>query len=242
MGRITDDRYNRQIALLGAKRHTKLREKRVAIVGCGGMGCVVSSSLVRSGVNVTLIDDDRVASSNLPRQVLYDSVDVGKFKVERAGVRLLRINPTIRLRLESKRLTDGNAEELLADADVIADCTDNMDSRFIINDWAIKLRKPWVYGGVTETEGRVWAIVPGQTACLWCIFEASVCGTPDVERGVLGAAVGMVGSMQAIEVIKLLVEADALSGYLAIDCWTSQIRRIETQINEGCKCNVARPE
>jgi adenylyltransferase/sulfurtransferase len=242
MGRITEDRYTRQISVLGLENHKKLREKRVAIVGCGGMGCVVGSSLARSGVNLTLIDDDRVEPSNLQRQELFSTPDVGEFKVARAGVRLLRINPGIRLRLESKRLTHENAEQLLAEADVIADCTDNMASRFIINEWAIKLGKPWVYGGVTETEGRVWGIIPGQTPCFFCIMELSICGTPDVERGVLGAAVGMVGSMQALEVIKLLTgNYGALSGYLAIDCWTSQIRRIEVKKNEKCRCNVTRP-
>lgn len=234
------DRYAKQIAVLGEESQAKLRGSRVAVVGCGGLGCVVSASLARAGVHLVLIDDDRVETSNLPRQELFDHEDIGEQKVDRASSRLIRANYDIGVLPVFARLTDDNADELLKDADVIADCTDNMPSRFVINRYSLRTGKPWVYGGVADWEGRVWGIVPGVTPCLFCMIDCSPSSDDQFARGVLNTTVGMVGNIQATEVIKLLI-GKKTSGLMAIDAWCYQIRYIDVKRFEKCKCHDIQP-
>lgn len=237
---MVSDRYSRQIAVIGQESHNKLRNTHVAIVGCGGLGCVVGSLLARAGMNLTLIDDDRVETSNLPRQELYEPGDEGQSKVERAGQRLLRVNPDIKLSLFPERLSEKNVGDVLKKANIIADCTDNMPSRFMINDYALKTVKPWVYGGVVDAEGRVWAIVPGVTPCLKCMVDCSPSSDDQFAKGVLSTAVSMVGSLQASEVMKLAMGRHT-HGLMAIDAWCYKIRYIDVKRFEKCKCHDIQP-
>jgi molybdopterin/thiamine biosynthesis adenylyltransferase len=232
------DRYSRQIAILG-KKHEKLRNGTVAIVGCGGLGCVVGSQLARTGVNLVLIDNDQIEQSNLPRQELYVPGDLGRSKVAKAGLKLQRINPDIHVCIRAERLGEDNATRLLDEVDVIADCTDNFPSRIIINRYSLRSDVPWVYGGVAETEGRVWAIVPGETACLFCTVDASIASDDKFARGVLGTAVGMVGSIQANEIMKLLM-GDHTMGFMTIDAWNYKVRYINVKRLEKCECHDIR--
>jgi len=209
----------------------------------GALGAMVAERLCRSGVGfLRLIDRDWVELDNLPRQALYTTQDAMEVRPKSIAAQehLLAIDPLIQLQSVVEDLTYTNAAKWLSDVDCIIDGTDNFETRFLINDLSIRFGIPWVHAGIVGASGQSMAFVPGKTACFRCLLSEP----PPVEQmqtcdsaGVLGAAVGVIASWQAIEAIKLLVNADqAGDGCLRIfDLWAGEVRKIKVPRNLASK-------
>jgi molybdopterin-synthase adenylyltransferase len=231
------DRYSRQVRFpaLGEAGQRALMRSRVTLCGCGALGTVLANHLVRAGVGfLRIIDRDFIETHNLQRQILFDEQDVRDNlpKAEAAARKLRLINSSIEIEPVVTDLDHTNAVQLIGDADLILDGTDNFETRYLINDAAIKLNKPWVYGGVIGSEGQTMTIVPGKTPCLRCLIETAPPPgmTPTCETaGVLGPAVAVIASFEAIEAIKLLTGAhDALNRELImVDVWDWTFRQLK---------------
>ena len=206
------ERYSRQMRVpgIGKAGQERIMNSRVTLCGVGALGTVLANTLVRAGVgHVRIIDRDFVEPSNLQRQVLFDESDVTNNlpKAEAAATKLRQINSGVTVEAIVADIDRTNVEEFCRDADLILDGTDNFEVRYTINDAAIKLNKPWVYGGAVGVEGMTMTIIPGETPCLRCVFEQSPgpgeVGTCET-AGVLGPIVGIVASFQATEALKIL--------------------------------------
>ncbi|KAA3620269.1 MAG: dinucleotide-utilizing protein [Flavobacterium sp.] len=215
------NRYSRHIILseIGPEGQKKLSSARVMVVGAGGLGCPALQYLVAAGVgSIGIIDHDLVEESNLQRQVLFGTSSLGKNKAEAAKKRLEDLNPTIHIRSFPTQLNALNALEILSNYDIILDGTDNFETRYLINDAAILLNKPVVFGAIYKFEGQVSVFNYREGPSYRCMFAfppkaSSVANCSDV--GVLGVLPGIIGSMQANEVIKMILEFDGvLSGKL----------------------------
>src|SRR5262245_36192973 len=205
-------RYSRHIMLpeIGAAGQEKLKAARVLCLGAGGLGSPAALYLAAAGVGtIGIVDDDAVALSNLHRQLLHDTNDVGRLKTESARDRLQEVNPEVEVRLHACRFTSVNALEILADYDVLVDGTDNFATRYLSNDATVLARKPNVYGSIFRFDGQTTVFAPHLGGpCYRCLFpEPPPPGAVPscAEAGVLGVLPGIVGTMQATEAIKLIV-------------------------------------
>ena len=235
---MTGDRYARQAILpqIGAEGQARLAASHAVVVGCGALGSYQLQILARAGIGrLTVVDRDFVERSNLQRQILFTDADAeASIPKAMAAERALRaINPEIDVRGMVDDLNAGNAEALLAGADVVCDGTDNFEARYLINDWTARESVPWVYGGVIGVSGLVMPILPGETACLRCVFEEAPApgALPTCETaGVLGAAVAVVAGLQVAETLKILVGArEAVTrALMTYDAWDTEWRRVAT--------------
>lgn len=235
----------------GAVAQQRLADSRVLLCGCGALGSAVADQLVRAGVGrLTIVDRDFVEASNLQRQSLFTEYDARQRspKSIAAAERLRAVNGLVAIEPVIADLTAATIGGLCRGHDLIVDGTDNFATRLLLNDYAVRESIPWVYGGVVGAEGRVMPIVPGETACLACLMpEAPAPGetlTCDA-AGVLGPAVGVVASLQAMEAIKLLAGAtEALAaGLTVVDLWSGRWRRIDVPRNPDCRaCGLRRFE
>ncbi|OZG58251.1 adenylyltransferase [Bifidobacterium tissieri] len=228
------DRYARHLILkgVGVRGQKRLLAAKVLIVGAGGLGSPVALYLAAAGVGTLgIVDDDVVDVSNLQRQIIHDSDRVGTSKAESAKESIVRLNPDVTVNVHRTMFDAGNAAELIADYDVVVDATDNFAAKFLINDACVLAGKPFVHGGVVQFAGQVMDYVPGRGPCYRCIFrdmpaagEVPTCK----EAGVLGAAVGVIGSLQAVEVVKMITgTGDLLTGrMLTVDMLTMRIRAV----------------
>src|SRR5258708_6618240 len=231
------ERYSRQTRVpgIGKAGQERIGKSRVTVCGCGALGPVLANHLVRAGGGfVRIVDCDFVEVSNLQRQVLYDESDVTNNmpKAVAAANKLRAVNSAITIEPIVADINRTNIIDLCRDVDLIMDGTDNFEVRYTINDAAVKLGKPWVFGGAVGTEGQTMTIVPGETPCLRCVFEASPgpgeVGTCET-AGVLGPAVAVVASYQAAEALKLLAgKKEAINRELVtFDLWLNSGRRIK---------------
>jgi molybdopterin-synthase adenylyltransferase len=245
------DRYSRQIRFpqLGESGQRALLNSRVTLCGCGALGTVLANHLARAGVGmIRIIDRDFIETHNLQRQILFDEDDVASNlpKAEAAARKIRAINSSITVEPVVTDLDHTNILDLVGDADLILDGTDNFETRYLINDAAVKLDKPWIYGGVIGSEGQTMTIVPGKTPCLRCLIETAPPPgmTPTCETaGVLGPAVAVIASFEAIEAIKLLAgKHDALNTHLImVDVWDWTFRQLKVAGLVGkvdCPCCV----
>ncbi|HVK18531.1 MAG TPA: ThiF family adenylyltransferase [Fimbriiglobus sp.] len=248
------DRYSRQMRVpgIGKAGQQRIMNSRVTLCGVGALGTVLANTLVRAGVgHLRVIDRDFVEPSNLQRQVLFDESDVTNNlpKAEAAATKLRAINSTVEIESVVADIDRTNIEDLCRDADLILDGTDNFEVRYLINDVSVKLGKPWVYGGAVGCEGMTMTIVPGETPCLRCVFEASPgpgeVGTCET-AGVLGPIVSIVASFQSAEALKLLAgKADAINRELfVLNVWENTTRRVKIAPLAGrkgqCPCCAKR--
>jgi adenylyltransferase/sulfurtransferase len=230
------ERYSRQVrfAGIGEAGQRRLLASRVTLCGCGALGTVLANALVRAGVGfLRLVDRDYIETSNLQRQVLFDESDVADNlpKAEAAARKLRAVNSTVTIEPVVTDVDRTNVLDLLKDVDLILDGSDNFEVRYLINDVAVKLGKPWVYGGCVGSHGQTMTIVPKQTPCLRCVFEAAPApgeaGTCET-AGVVGPIVGVIANLQAIEALKILTgRHDQLNrDLLYFDIWENVQRRI----------------
>ena len=233
------DRYARQWRYepLGRSGQARLGEGRALICGCGALGSVIANTLARAGVGyLRIVDRDFLELNNLQRQVLFDEADVAARlpKAVAAATKLARINSEIEIEPLVADVDHRNILKLADSVDVILDGTDNFETRMLLNDAALQLDIPWIYGGCIGAEGQTMTVIPHQTACLRCVMreppapgETPTCDT----AGILGSIVNVVASMQAAEAIKILSgNSDAIqTGLTIIDLWDNRLRQIGTQ-------------
>jgi len=243
-------RYSRQILMpeISMRGQQKLKNASVLLVGVGGLGSPVALYLSAAGVGkIGLVDADRVDTTNLQRQVIHSTPNEGMLKVDSARKRMLEINPEIEVATYPVRIDRTNAEEISTNYDVIVDGTDNIPSRYLLSDLAVLTGKPFVYGSIYRFEGQVSVFATKDGPCYRCLFPEPPppgmipsCST----AGVLGALPGLIGSIQAIEVIKLITGAGkTLAGkLLLIDSIDLTIDKVNIHKRAECKICGKEPE
>jgi molybdopterin/thiamine biosynthesis adenylyltransferase len=199
------ERYDRQIMIgeIGQEGQEKLKRSRVAIAGGGGLGSPTAIYLTAAGIGmIRMIDHDQVALSNLNRQILHWEEDIGRQKVDSARRKLRNLNPAVEIEAIAETITEGNVSQLVDGCDVVVDAMDNLPTRYILNRCAIEKKIPFFHGAVNGFQGRAMTIIPGETACLRCMYRGPV---PQEKFPVIGVAPAVIGSIQATEVIKYIV-------------------------------------
>lgn len=246
------ERYSRQILFgpIGEEGQERLRHSSVTMIGCGALGSALASLLVRAGVGgLRIVDRDFVEPSNLQRQTLFEEADAQELlpKAVAAERRLRCINSDVEVRGIVGDLRPANAQELLGDSAVLLDGTDNFETRFLINDYAVKKSVPWIYAAVVSSHGLTMPIHPGESACLACLAEdgdaaedgsAPQRNEPTCDTvGVLGPAAGVIASLQATAAIKILLgKSDPQDARLmAFDVWTGRFQSLRLPRREDCR-------
>lgn len=225
-----------QVERFGKEGQLKLSKARIGIIGCGGLGTQQAETLVRMGVGFLRIADyDVIEETNLHRQYLFVKGDVGETKVIAARNRLRRINPDCKLDPVNREVHDikGFGEDL----DLILDATDDVLTRFEINDYCVSAKTPFVYGGVAGTDGLVLAYTPGG-ACLRCLYpelpqKVRNCAT----NGIFPPLVTQTASIQVVQAIRILLGEKVMNTLIRIDAWSSRVRSVELTPREGCSCH-----
>ncbi|MDR3178171.1 MAG: molybdopterin-synthase adenylyltransferase MoeB [Campylobacteraceae bacterium] len=252
MEELTQDeitRYSRHIILpnVGLDGQKRLKNARVLIIGGGALGSPVALYLAAAGIgNIGIVDFDRVDVTNLQRQIIHTNDNIGKLKTESAKEGIARLNPLIKTTIFNTKLTSDNALDIIRDFDIVVDCTDNFPARYLVNDACVLLDKPLVYGSIFRFDAQASVFWAKKGACYRCLFAsppppelAPSCG----EGGVFGVLPGIIGSIQANEVIKLILDApDTLVGRLIIlDAWKMRFTQIKVQKDENCPICGKRP-
>jgi molybdopterin/thiamine biosynthesis adenylyltransferase/molybdopterin synthase catalytic subunit/rhodanese-related sulfurtransferase len=239
----THSDYSRQIALkeVGAAGQQRLATSRVLVVGCGGLGVPVISYLAGAGVGeLGLVDSDRLEASNLHRQTFYALSEVGARKADLAAARVAALNPEVTVRAHAVRFGPENACALAASYDLLIDCSDNFATRFLLNDVALKLRKPAIFASVYQYEGQLQVVRADQEgACLRCVWpEATRDGVVGncAQAGVLGPVPGTLGTLQALEALKLLLDLPGQLGdeVLLVNLITLATNRLHARRRSEC--------
>lgn len=235
--------YSRQTSLkeVGETGQAKLRNSRVLIIGCGGLGVPVIQYLAGAGVGkIGLVDGDTLEPSNLHRQTMYALADVGEHKAILAADRVRALNPDVDVRAYTIRLTADNASELVGEYDLVVDCTDNFSTKFLLNDVCVRLRRPAIFSSVYQYEGQLQVVRPDRDgACLRCVWpEATRDGLVGncAEAGVLGPVPGVFGSLQALEALKTLLDLPGQLGneLLVLDLLTMSTARVRIKRAATC--------
>ena len=235
-------RYARHLDLPGFGGHgqERLRAGRVLVVGCGGLGSPALYYLAAAGIGLLgLMDSDIVEISNLQRQILHATPDIGRPKVDSAVGRLRALNPHVRLAPHAERLSADNARDLFAPYDIILDATDNFASKYLISDICVAMKKPFVHAGISGFCGQLLTVLPGKSACLRCVFpEPPPLAAPEAPpaAGPLGAIPGVIGSLQAVEALKFLAGVGALltDAVLTYDGLEAEFKSIHATRNPAC--------
>jgi molybdopterin/thiamine biosynthesis adenylyltransferase len=202
------ERYKRQMMLFGDEGQERLKKAHIFIAGAGGLGSPVSLYLAVAGVGtITIVDMDTVDQSNLNRQILHFDCDIGRKKVVSAEEKLSAINPDIRVNAIDTRIDETNAARLVGSADGVVDAMDNYPIRYLLNDVAIDKNIPLFHGAIRGFYGQVTTIIPGKTPCLKCIFPKA---PPKEVFPVVGATPGVIGTVQATEVLKYFLKSGNL--------------------------------
>lgn len=245
MSRLSRDemtRFSRHILLedVGVQGQLRLRSSSVAIVGLGGLGCPAALYLAAAGVGrISLFDGDKAELSNLQRQILHTSADLGRSKVSSASDKLRALDSALRIETHELRLGADNALGLLKGHDVVLEGTDNFASKFLLSDACVSLGIPLVTAGILRFEGQLMSVNPGRSACYRCVFESMppAEAVPNcAEAGVLGAVAGVLGSLMAGEALKILlgVGEPLYDRMLSYDAKRSSFREARLKRRETC--------
>ncbi len=200
------ERYERQIILsgFGEEGQRKLKQAKVFIAGCGGLGSPVAIYLAAAGVGrIRIVDSDKVELSNLNRQILHWESDIGRNKADSAREKLKKLNADIQIETIDERIDEASAPQLVAGFDLIVDAMDNLPTRYLLNKVAVERNIPFFHGAVYGFEGRAMTIIPGKTACLECVYRGRI--TPKEKFPVIGVTPAVIGCIQSTEVIKYIV-------------------------------------
>jgi molybdopterin-synthase adenylyltransferase len=235
-------RYSRQMILpeVGGAGQARLRQSRVAIVGAGGLGSPAALYLAAAGVGTLgLVDSDRVELSNLQRQILHGTKALDLPKVASAQERLEDLNPDVRVVAHALRLDAGNAREILGGYDVVVEGSDNLGTKLAVNDACVTLGRPLVAAGILRWDGQLLVVHPGRTACYRCVYrrEPPTNAVPTCEAaGILGPVAGVVGSLQAVEALKICLglETTAAGRLLLYDGAVAELRAITVRRDPAC--------
>jgi len=236
------ERYSRHILLpeVGGKGQKKIGEAKIFIIGAGGLGSPVALYLAAAGIGTLgIVDGDVVDVSNLQRQVIHQTPDVDVLKVRSAKKKIEEINPDVKVVVYEEHLHSKNILPLIKEYDILVDGTDNFPAKFLINDAAVLTQKPLIHGGILRFDGQAMTILPKQSACYRCIFKAPP--PPGLvpscqEAGVLGVLAGLIGTLQATEVFKLILNiGNPLSNRILVyDALKMRFREIPVKRNPAC--------
>ena len=235
------DRHSRQLRLpwLGERGQARLAGSKVLIVGCGGLGATVIAELAAAGIGqLHLVDDDCVERSNLNRQVLHRTCDIGRHKAERAAEWVQALDPTLRVEADFTRLGPHNTREYVRSFDLVMDCTDGLPTKFLLNDACVLENTPLVHGAASGLEGQVLWMPGAAGPCLRCLFAGipPAGSLPNCQvAGVLGATCAMVGSMMSLEAIFFLAGRDRSAGrFILVDAQTIATREMRFAARADC--------
>ncbi len=233
------NRYSRQTVLdcIGKTGQRRFAASKVTVIGLGALGTITATLLARAGIgHLRIIDRDVVELVNLQRQILYEEEDVGFPKAVKAAEKLRRINSTIKIEGIAKDVNYSNVLDLIKGSNLIMDGTDNIETRFLVNEACVRLGTPWVYGGAIGTEGRVFAIVPGKTACFRCFSRNPPPGLiPTCETvGILNSVATATASLEVTEAMKLLLGEEPSGKMLVLDGWPPELLAIKIKRNTEC--------
>jgi molybdopterin-synthase adenylyltransferase len=242
------ERYSRQILFppIGERGQERLLAAHAVIAGCGALGSFHAGALARAGVGkLTIIDRDYVEPSNLHRQFLFEEEDAEAAmpKAAAAKRRLARINSSVEVHAAIADLTPSNVEDLLGGADIVLDGTDNFETRYLINDFAVSRAIPWIYGAAVAAYGLAMPVIPGRTACLRCVYPEPPAGAqPTCETaGVLSAIVSAVASLQVADALRILATGEVHARITTIDVWGGVVRQVEgPERDPECPCCARR--
>ncbi|MCL7486748.1 MAG: molybdopterin-synthase adenylyltransferase MoeB [Desulfobulbaceae bacterium] len=235
-------RYSRHIILkeVGVEGQISLNQGKVLVVGAGGLGSPVALYLAAAGVGtIGIVDDDVVVLSNLQRQILHATADVGRPKVDSATDTLRALNPEVQVTAHKCRLAADNVMSIVSEYDFVVDGTDNFPAKFLVNDACVLAGIPFSHGGVLRFAGQTMTVLPGESACYRCVFRqpppedaVSTCS----EAGILGAIAGILGTIQATEVLKYLTGAGRLltDTLLTFDALAMEFRKIALSRQDEC--------
>lgn len=229
------ERYDRQLKIIGVEGQEKLKKSRVLVVGAGGLGSPVLLYLAAAGVGeLVVVDDGLVELSNLNRQILYRTSDIGKPKVDIAFERLRELNPHVKITPIHKRADKQLLEELVPSVDLVIDALDNWETRFILNEICVKHRKPLIHAGVYGLYGQLLVVIPGITPCLQCLLPRKPAETTGIP--VLGPTPGVLGALQAVEAIKILTGygKPALNKLVVYDGVNGEFTTLQLSRNPKC--------
>jgi molybdopterin/thiamine biosynthesis adenylyltransferase len=239
---LSDDeleRYSRQLVLpeWGEAEQVRLRSSSVLVVGVGALGSPVAAYLAGAGVGrLGVVDSDQIEVSNLHRQFLHFTPDVGGGKAESAAVTLRLLNPDVVVEPYPARLDESNAAAIVAGHDLVVDCTDSFDTRYVVNAACCAAGIPLVEAGVVGWSGLVMAIRPGETACYRCAFPSAPSDAPScAEAGVLGPAAGVVGSLQALVALQMAAGLPVEDGFLSLDLRDVSVTRVRSDRRPDCE-------
>ena len=234
-------RYTRHIQLpqMGAEGQAKLKQSHVLIIGAGGLGSPVALYLAAAGVGrLTIVDGDSVELTNLQRQIIFSTQDIGKSKADVAREKLLALNPEINISAINKDFTLDNAKTLVEQADLVLDCTDNFETRYLLNDTCLEVKKPWLFASIFQFSGQCALFVP-DSVCFRCLFPEMPTNALDCNSaGVLGVLPGLLGTIQANEAIKFLVDLPCPleNTLLIVEAIDLTIKKIHLRKNPECVC------
>jgi adenylyltransferase/sulfurtransferase len=234
-------RYSRQIMIpeIGEEGQLKIRKAKVFVAGVGGLGSISSYYLTAAGIgHLTIVDKDQVDFSNLNRQIIHWTSDVGEWKTNSGARKLGNLNPNCSIQAIQAEITEDNCQSLVGDCSVIVDAMDNMKTRRILNAASIRNGIPYVYGGVHQLDGMASVFIPGKTPCLECVFPSHESESVSTPPGILGPVPGIIACIQSIETIKLILGLDGLlTGRLLCFCGYDMTFR-EFKINRNPECPV----
>lgn len=239
-----NNKYIRNILIdgIGEEGQAKLAASKVLVIGAGGLGSPVLYYLAAAGVGTLgIVDHDVVDITNLQRQILHNTNDIGRLKIGSAALKIAILNPAVILRTYGEKLTENNADTIIEDYDFVVDCCDNYETKLLINDVCVKQQKPYSHGAVIAMRGEAMTYVPG-AACYRCIFENPPQDgilPASSQVGVLGAVAGIVGSIQATETIKYIVgmkDQLILNRMLIIEAGDMKFVSLKIKKNAGCAC------
>ena len=240
------ERFSRQIVLkdIGILGQKKILSSKVLIIGAGGLGSPIAEFLSRAGVgSIGVVDDDKVSLSNLHRQSLYNTSDIGKFKVKIAKDKIKKINPNTKVTIYKIRLNNNNFKKIINDYDYIVDGSDNFTTKFLLNDYCLKFKKILVTGAISKFDGHIFTFnfKDKKVPCLRCFFQESRISDDLLScesEGILGTVVGIVGTIQANEVLKKILNiGTGLDGYIFIlDLLHLNFRKVKLKKRKDCFC------
>mgnify|MGYP001445872157 CR=1 FL=1 len=240
------ERYSRQLVLknIGPKGQKKIFFSKILIVGVGGLGCPAAENLVRAGIGtIGLIDNDIVNLSNIHRQSLFNSKDLKKSKVSVAAKKLKQINPKTKIKTYKSRLNNNNIEKIIQGYELIIDGSDNFQTKFLINDYCVKLKKKLITGAISKFDGHIFTFdfKNKNTPCLRCFFQEDTISEEILNcehEGILGTIPGIIGTIQANEVLKEILKLGKnLNGYILImDLLNLNFRKVKLSKQKNCLC------
>jgi len=239
------ERYSRQIILknIGVAGQQKILKSKVLIVGSGGLGCPVADALCRAGVGtIGIVDNDKVSLSNIHRQSFFTSKDVGKFKVKILKKRIKLINSETKTIIFNEKITNLNIKKIFKNFDIIVDGSDNFKTKFLLNEYSLKYKKILIVGAISKFDGHIFSFNFNnrKTSCLKCFYQREISDEfLDCEsEGILGPVAGIVGNIQANEVLKKILKLNSSldSSILILNLLTLSFRKVKFSKKKNCAC------